>query len=340
MMNNSSSLYDKFDCDVIFKALEPAAPPAMSSMGVSIYCTFMLVFTFFTATVNIIVIIAFFKFHFLRKRSNSYIVSLACADIGVAVVVMPLHMYESWNGGWDLPQWFCYFRNIADAGMCAISTFNLCVLAVDRYLAVCYPFFHMTISRLTTGILIAFCWVAPLTFWMMLFVNGWNAVGLEGYEFCLSQGACVFIQSEFIVYLADVLVFFLPGALLIFVYRQIFATAKRHARAIMDLNITEEVKKENKSFLKRTKAARTLGVVVSVFFICWTPFYIALLVDIITRFQSVPYLILQALAWLGYLNSMMNPFLYYIFSQEFKHAFRVLFHRKVSSDEMLTSFRD
>ncbi|XP_041364411.1 tyramine receptor Ser-2-like [Gigantopelta aegis] len=152
-MNNSSS---KFDSDTIFKSMEPAVPPAMSAVGVGAYCTFMHVFTLFTAIVNIIVIVAFFKFRFLRKQSNVYIVSLACADIGVAVVVMPLHMYESWNGGWDLPHWFCYFRNIVDAGMCAVSTYNLRVLALDRYLAVCHPFVHMKISRTASALAIAF----------------------------------------------------------------------------------------------------------------------------------------------------------------------------------------
>ncbi|XP_041365628.1 5-hydroxytryptamine receptor 4-like [Gigantopelta aegis] len=324
-------------CGSIFQALAPVAPPTMSAMQINAFCTFMLIITLAAATGNILVIIVIAKFRTLRKQSNAHIASLALADVLVAVIVIPLRMYENWNDSWNLPKWTCYLRNFFDGGLIGVSILSLCALAADRYLSVCHPLTLMKVTRpVVVAATIAFCWVTPFLVWTVLLATGWHMTGLEIFEFCLMlTEVCVYVRNTANVCSTTVLSFVLPSFLIIFVYSKIFSTARRHARAVQDSNSTHEDAQKNSTFLRSTKAAVAPGIVVAVFFVCWLPYYLALISDVINEHQLVPKLILQVLIWLGYLNSMMNPILYYIFSQDFKFAFKSLFRCNTSEMVML-----
>ena len=320
---NSRSNY----CEVIFQTQAATTVGPLSSLAVDVYCAFLVVLIIAATGGNTLVIIAIVKFRNMRTRSNAYITSLALSDVCVALILMPLHTYEAWEGMWDLPMWTCYVRNVLDGGLCGVSVLNLCVLAFDRYLAVCHPFLQMKVPVALMVCAIALSWLLPLLAWTIFFMIGRDLVGAEDYDICLMETkACVNISiwSIYSTFTALVLSFVLPSVLMIFVYLSIFATAKRHVRAIQNLDMTEEDKKKSRAFKKETKAAITLGIIVGVFFICWMPIYVAISVDVVTHFQVVPYLVLRTLVCLAYLNSMMNPVLYYILSQEFKCAFRRL----------------
>ena len=68
------------------------------------------------------------------------------------------------------------------------------------------------------------------------------------------------------------------------------------------------------------KAAITLGVIMGVFLVCWTPFFTA---NIIVAFceHCVPNSVYHVVTWLGYFNSSLNPVIYPIFNQDFRRSF-------------------
>ncbi|KAK7071446.1 G-protein coupled receptor activity protein, partial [Halocaridina rubra] len=71
------------------------------------------------------------------------------------------------------------------------------------------------------------------------------------------------------------------------------------------------------------KAARTLGIIMGAFILCWLPFftwYVA--VTICGDGCPCPQAVVTTLFWIGYFNSTLNPFIYAYFRADFREAFR------------------
>ena len=74
---------------------------------------------------------------------------------------------------------------------------------------------------------------------------------------------------------------------------------------------------------REQKAAKTLGIVMGVFCLCWVPFFITNVLFGICGTDCVyrPEIIFPVFTWLGYLNSGMNPIIYAMSMRDFRRAF-------------------
>ncbi|MEQ2208540.1 5-hydroxytryptamine receptor 7 [Xenoophorus captivus] len=86
--------------------------------------------------------------------------------------------------------------------------------------------------------------------------------------------------------------------------------------------------RKNISIFKREqKAATTLGVIVGVFAVCWLPFFILTTARPFicgVECSCVPIWLERTLLWLGYANSLMNPFIYAFFNRDLRSTYRDL----------------
>jgi len=81
------------------------------------------------------------------------------------------------------------------------------------------------------------------------------------------------------------------------------------------------IKNQVRRFRMETKAAKTLGIIVGCFILCWFPFFTMYLVTAFCE-HCIPPLVFSTIIWLGYCNSALNPFIYAMFSREFRGAFK------------------
>lgn len=71
-------------------------------------------------------------FFLRKKKTNYFIVSLAFADLLVALVVMPFAAIELTTGHWRYGEIFCLVRTSLDVQLTTASILHLCCIALDR----------------------------------------------------------------------------------------------------------------------------------------------------------------------------------------------------------------
>lgn len=88
---------------------------------------------------------------------------------------------------------------------------------------------------------------------------------------------------------------------------------------------TNTGKFQARRFHAETKAAKTVGIIVGGFIICWFPFFSAYLVRAFCQDDScIPAILMSIFTWLGYCNSAINPVIYGLFSRDFRRAFKTI----------------
>ena len=243
---------------------------------------------------NMLVCTAFFVYQRLRKTTNYFIISLALSDILVAAVVMPIWLSFEVTGWNSLPPWIDYvmlqrFWKWFDILAGVSSIANLTAISIDRCLSIKMPLLHRTRMTNTIAVIIVlFAWIYSIIL------------------ASLSLG-----QFQYYTAIVASLGFFIPLAIIIVSYSMIYCQVKWGGYSDQDWNLE-----------------RTLIIVISVFVVCWLPFFIFAIIyhycfSCKLNYQDIPYII-SFTKWMHYLNSCCNPFIYGLFNLNFKNAFRAL----------------
>ena len=124
-------------------------------------------------------------------------------------------------------------------------------------------------------------------------------------------------------------------------YTLLFRIAARHQKQIAALEIvlSEEEKVARKDIKRNVKAAKTMGIVIGAFALCWLPYTFVFLYGIVTGDKS-PNLkkIATYLGWIALLNSGINPIIYATKISTFRLAFwRLLRCSKIRPAQNISS---
>ncbi|XP_031613565.1 dopamine receptor D4b [Oreochromis aureus] len=170
---------------------------------------------------NVLVCISVYLEKALKTTTNYFIVSLAFADLLLAVLVLPLFVYAEFQGGvWSLNMLMCDGLMTMDVMLCTASIFNLCAISVDRFIAVSIPLNynrkhvdHRQLILLSATWLLALAVASPVIF-------GINNVPNRDPTECKLE------DNNYVVY-SSVCSFFIPCPIMVLLYFGVFRGLRR-----------------------------------------------------------------------------------------------------------------
>lgn len=179
--------------------------------------------TFCTVIGNCLVCISVAIVKRLQTPSNLLIVSLAVADLLVAIFVMPLAATLQIYGVWVLSPEVCDMWTTTDVLLCTASILNLCMISVDRYFVITRPFqYAMKRTPRRMAIMITIVWVVSAVVSIPP-VFGWKSPH-EPFNCYISR------EIGYQIY-ATLCAFYLPLIVMIFVYVKIWLVSSKIAKA-------------------------------------------------------------------------------------------------------------
>ncbi|XP_065111876.1 trace amine-associated receptor 4-like [Paramisgurnus dabryanus] len=275
---------------------------------------------------NLLIIISISHFKQLQSPTHLIVQSLAVCDCLLGLLVMPYSMVRSVEGCWFLGDVICKVHSSMDMMLCTSSLLHLSLISIDRYWAICDPLkYRMRITNNTVTVFITFTWIFSFVYNFSVVFSGVSAVGLEAYILQMScfGGCAVFINKEWGL-ISFILSFIIPGTIMSSLYIIIFTVVRKHVKVLSEkVSVTTTGVNSQSSAHRERKAAKTLALVMGVFFLCWLPFSIAIAVYPYFHFV-VPADVFEALVWFAYFNSTFNPLIYGFFYPRFQKAFKTL----------------
>lgn len=175
---------------------------------------------------NILVILGVFTHRPLRIVQNFFIVSLAAADLAVAILVMPLNVAYGSLGKWMWGKSLCKMWLTCDIMSCTSSILNLCAIALDRYYAITDPINYASKRTMKRVMLqIAGVWILSLVISSPPLV-GWND---WPEQFTVDTPCQLTAERGYVIY-SSLGSFFIPLIIMTIVYIKIFLAARRRLR--------------------------------------------------------------------------------------------------------------
>lgn len=275
-------------------------------------------FIVFAIAGNILVILSVVCNRHLRTPTNYFIINLAIADLLLGTTVLPVSATLEILDYWVFGRIFCDIWAAVDVLCCTASIMSLCVISIDRYIGVSHPLQYPSIVTEKRALL------AMLGVWALSVVI---SIGpLFGWKQPPSPDdtVCPITEEPFYALFSSLGSFYIPLVVILAMYCRVYIVAKRTTKNLeagvmrermnsneLTLRIHKgcQVQEETSSstgkgrahqarssltvkllkFSREKKAAKTLGVVVGMFTLCWLPFFLALPIGKFNRTVQIPF---------------------------------------------------
>ncbi|XP_005989221.1 somatostatin receptor type 1 [Latimeria chalumnae] len=260
---------------------------------------------------NSMVIYVILRYAKMKTATNIYILNLAIAD-ELLMLSVPFLVTSTLLRHWPFGSLLCRLVLSVDAINMFTSIYCLTVLSIDRYIAVVHPIKAASYRRPTVAKMVNLgVWVFSMVVILPIIIFSNTATNSDGSVACnmqmpepSQQWLAVFVVYTFLMgFLFPVIAICMCYILIIVKMRVVALKAGWQQRKKSERKITLMVM-----------------MVVTVFVICWMPFYIVQLVSVFVGQHDAT--VSQLSVILGYANSCANPILYGFLSDNFKRSFQ------------------
>ena len=248
----------------------------------------------------------------LRQNSmNIFLLSLACWDVLMAVLVIPFYaIHCSLGCNYFLSEYCWLFRKFKDCVLMG-ATFNVCAITFDRFLAVLRPLRYVaTMTKRRVTVILAGVWTLPAV--VAGIRSSWHHTKKDKdlrYANKMYDTILVFV---FVV--VSVLVMLVVNV-------KIMKTIKRHNKREITENSRRKATRQNTSEIAtRRKGTTSCLLVVFVFMVCWLPRIVYNFSYIIKPPGLASPLFFRLAFFSLFLQSSVNPFIYSFYRSEFRKA--------------------
>ncbi|XP_054643765.1 trace amine-associated receptor 13c-like [Dunckerocampus dactyliophorus] len=252
----------------------------------------------------------------LHTSTNLLLLSLSVSDFLMGLLVIPVDIYVR-TSCWTLGDVFCFLWVYMSFLLTSVSVGNMVLISADRYVAICDPLHYNTkVTVRRVQLCVCLCWFSSFLYCSSTLKD--QLVHPGRYISC--YGECV-IGGDYYAGVIDLVVtFLLPLSIIITLYMRVFVVAVSQARAMSShvTSVTLQHSVTVRAKKSELKAARTLGVLVLVFLVCFCPFYITTLAGDKNLTSSFP----EYVSYFFYFNSCLNPLIYSLFYPWFRRAVR------------------
>ncbi|XP_022102185.1 probable G-protein coupled receptor No18 [Acanthaster planci] len=343
--------------------------------------------TVFIALGNTLVVLAVLLERQLRTFENFFFVSLAIADLSIALFVLPLTLsVELSDGKWHFGRAACDFFIFVDVSCCTASILHLCTIGLNRFWSISSPLKYTTKQTNRRAFL------TIISIWLLSFVVASPPIFGWPQRSKKITNQCTYDEDRLYVVCSALGSFYIPLVVMVIVYFRIYRLSKKGAqfrrsqgrendvstrrwrrhvtesnqrsRGFVDgaamhavrrpdrANSSELAKsptakpqpqnakkgpkfwsivyraaskgtsKESRMRFVEVKTAKTLGLIMSVFVVCWLPFFLLYVIKPFCPSCHIPVTLDRSALWLGYANSLFNPIIYICCKPLFRQTFK------------------
>ena len=269
----------------------------------------------------------------MRSVRNYLLTSMAAIDLVITVGSMPERLTrvlteDEWLIEGVLGTALCKATNFFEKLALSVTVLNLVLVAVDRFLAVMFPYKkHFTIRK--AFIAIALVWVTSALYCSPILYYG-GLLQKHGKTLCKVRQFFPNWKAWYLLYLAELLLTLI--LVLVLYISIIFKLWRRQSPNRIGLAMVDSMgdssitaNRPDRDVKINRRVLKMVAVILIAFYICFLPYWVGWV------FCSYYYSKLICndtyvfiVIYLSYANSSLNPLIYCAFSENFRHAFKLV----------------